>query len=100
MYSKINPLLPVDNCTHVQTNILERPRPALLHGVQVSQLVVHMNQLHAALEGSLCGGRAGVLEVACKIMRQETGLRKMNLKRLLCARCTDTISGLYSATLN
>lgn len=76
------PVLPVDNCTHVQTNILKRAHPALFHSVQVSQLVVHVNQLHAALEGSLCGGHTGLLEVACKVTRQEAALRTMNLKPL------------------
>lgn len=58
--------LPVYDGTHVETDILESPQRALLHRLQVHQLLVDMDQLHAALEGPLCGGQVGPGEVACR----------------------------------
>lgn len=46
-------LLPVYDCTHVETDILKSSHNAFFHRMQISGLVVHQDCLHAALEGTL-----------------------------------------------
>ena len=55
---------PVYDGTHVQADVLKHPDEALLDGPEVGQLVVHVDHLHAALEGALQRRRVGAQEVA------------------------------------
>ena len=48
-------LLPVDDCTHVEADILKSPHSAFFHCMHISWLVIHQDRLHAALEGPLGG---------------------------------------------
>ena len=58
--------VPIYDGTHVEADIFEGPQRSLLHRLQVHQLLVHVDQLHAALEGPLHGGQVGPGEVACR----------------------------------
>lgn len=45
--------IPVYDGTHIQTDVLKATQHALLHRLQVDQLVINMYELHAALKGAL-----------------------------------------------
>lgn len=45
--------LPVYNGTHVNGDIGKASQLALLHRVQIHQLIIHMNKLHASLKWML-----------------------------------------------
>lgn len=45
--------LPVNKSTHVEADVLKTTQHALLHRAKVDQLVIHMYELHAPLEGAL-----------------------------------------------
>ena len=56
--------LPVYNGTHIQADVLKGSDEALLHSPEVSQMVVDVDHLHAALEGALKCPSVGVQKVA------------------------------------
>ena len=64
-------MIPVYDGAHVQADVLEGSHDALLHGPEVSQLVVHVDELHAALEGASRGRRVSTQEVSCRWNRKQ-----------------------------
>lgn len=67
-------IVPVDDGTHVQADILETSNHALLYGVQVHQLLVHVDELHAAVEGALRWREVRPWKIAC-VRTRELGFK-------------------------
>lgn len=58
------PLLPVYDGAHVQADVLKSSHGAFFHRMQVGELIVDQNRLHAALEGALAGREQRLQEVS------------------------------------
>lgn len=56
--------IPVYNGTHIQADIFKCSNEALLHSPEVSQVVVDVDHLHAALKGALKGSSVAVQNVS------------------------------------
>ena len=82
---------PVYDGAHVQADVLKRSDEALLDGPEVGQLVIHVDHLHAALEGALQRRRVGAQEVAWARRKgskvKDNQSQSLNLYTTRCVKC-------------
>lgn len=65
-------VLPINDGTHVQADVLKSSNRAFLHSMQISRLVVHYDGLHATLEEALRRREKRLEKIPCEHSKPNT----------------------------